>query len=459
MTRFQISSLIAIVILAFGVVGSTWADDSPTPGNAAVDVVRGAVDPYEPGYERSRFLAAAGVDSELDEAEFKANKDAKDPFVRAYDAWPTMKLFDKNRNSALDWFEVDQYRRSVRKAVLGQFDKDKNSRLTGEERDAANKLLAAGRTPKLDLPKTGSTPNVQTQPRPGGLGQRIQWDLDGDGKFSDEERKVYQKKMRERYAEMQKEYIRKYDKDGDGKVTGDEWKAANEARMKAWREQNPEAAKLYDERMAKYKKQQEEQIRKYDKNGDGKLTGSEWDGVREEQMEAWKQRDPEGYERYQKRMADYVKQHDSDGDGKLSTEERQAAYAKQREQWQQQQAERIKKYDKDGDGKLNREESEAARKEWYEDWKARNPEAAKRYEERRKQWEERRKNGQGGTNIQPGQSRVIPLQDGAGIVVGGAGGVVIPQGDGAPGRVIYVNPNFGPGPESNQKGDQAVDDK
>ena len=35
-------------------------------GEQARDLARGPVDPYQAGFERSRFLAAAGVDTELD---------------------------------------------------------------------------------------------------------------------------------------------------------------------------------------------------------------------------------------------------------------------------------------------------------------------------------------------------------------------------------------------------------
>ena len=51
------------------------------------DLAKGPVDPYNAGSERSRFLAAAGVDSEIDEAEYKANGEASDPFVRKFDSW------------------------------------------------------------------------------------------------------------------------------------------------------------------------------------------------------------------------------------------------------------------------------------------------------------------------------------------------------------------------------------
>ena len=300
-------------------------------------------------------------------------------------------------------------------AVLGAFDKDKNNRLNPQERAEANKLLASGRTPRLKVPAAkGSQSNLpqsnlpqsnpgQSNPGQSKLGgdeakkrgivvnQRNSWDKNGDGKFSDEERKIYYQEMKERNAKRRAEYVKKHDTDGDGQLSKEEQQEAykqqradSQARYEKWKQDNPEAWAKQQKQQEEYKRRREDQIRKYDANGDGKLTGDEWQGVREEQMQAWKKRDPDGYARYQKRQQDYIDQHDSDGDGKLSTEERQAAQKAQ-----------------------------------YEKWKAANPEAAKRHEERRKQWEQQRKdgggNGQGGG--QGGEYKITPFGG-----VGGASG-------------------------------------
>lgn len=445
MLRFTIPSFVLVFAVVLLTASFSLADQ-------ASDVARGPVDPYEPGYERSKFLAAAGVDSELDEQEFAANQKADKPFVRTFDSWAVLKTFDANRSGTMDWFEVDKYRRAIRAAVLGQFDKDKNNRLTAAERDDANKLLAAGRTPKLALPNTGGTPNTgntgRTQNPQGSQGySRIEWDKDGDGKFSDEERKAYYQEIKERNEKIQAEYVRKYDKDGNGKVDGDEWNVANEERMRDWREKNPEAAAKYDKQMETYKRQQAERIEKYDENDNGKIDGNEWKAIQADNMKAWKEKNPEAYTAHMKRQQDYIDKHDKDGDGELSTEERNAAYAAQREEYKKRQEEYVRQHDKDGDGKLSREESEAARKAWYDDWKEKNPEAAKRYEENRKKWDERRKDGQNGQNGQGGVNyRVTPMQGGAGFggqgIVGGVGGpIVFPAGQGVAGsRVIQINP-------------------
>jgi len=376
-------------------------------GDAVADVARGPVDSYQAGFERSRFLAAAGVDTELDAEEFKANPKANKPWVRVFDSWTKLRAFDRNGNGTIDWFEADAYRKAVRTAVLGQFDKDKNNRLNQQERDEANKLLASGRTPKLTapkartaqsnlpesnlpqaiLPKANLPARSETQKRGIVVNQRNTWDKNGDGKFSDEERKIYYQEMKERNAKRREDYVKKHDTDGDGQLSRDEQqdaykqqRAESQARYDKWKQDNPEAWAQQQKRQQEYKLRQQEQIRKYDANGDGKLTGDEWQGVREEQMEAWKKRDPDGYARHQKRQQDYIDRHDQDGDGKLSADERKVAQKAQ-----------------------------------YDKWKAKNPAAAKRHEEQRKQWEQRRKDGGGANGGQGGGAyKIAPFQGGGG---------------------------------------------
>ena len=94
------------------------------------DILTDAVDPLVPGTERGRFLKAAGVDNELDEAEFKENAGKEGSFIRAFDSWGTLTGFDRNRNNTLDWFEADEYRRAVRTAVVAAYDKDKDGKIT-----------------------------------------------------------------------------------------------------------------------------------------------------------------------------------------------------------------------------------------------------------------------------------------------------------------------------------------
>lgn len=87
-----------------------------------------------------------------------------------------------------------------------------------------------------------------------------------------------------------------------------------------------------------------ELLKKYDKDGDGKLN--------EEERTAWRT------EREKEMLAKY----DADKDGKLNDEERKKMEAENpRRGFWQPDAETIKKFDKDGDGKLNDEETKALR--------------------------------------------------------------------------------------------------
>jgi len=90
-------------------------------------------------------------------------------------------------------------------------------------------------------------------------------------------------------------------------------------------------------------------IKKYDKDGDGKLS-------REERFDAWG-------ERIEERRQEFMKQYDTNGDGKFDEKERRAmrdAFQKRMQDWGRRRAER--RYDKDGDGKLNDEEKAAMEK-------------------------------------------------------------------------------------------------
>jgi Ca2+-binding EF-hand superfamily protein len=95
-----------------------------------------------------------------------------------------------------------------------------------------------------------------------------------------------------------------------------------------------------------------EVIKKFDKDGDGKLSDEEHKAAREERKAMG-----------DKRHEEMIKKFDKDGDGKLSDEERKAAREERQAQEEQRKAEMIKKYDKDGDGKLSDEETKAAREE------------------------------------------------------------------------------------------------
>jgi len=113
-------------------------------------------------------------------------------------------------------------------------------------------------------------------------------------------------------------------------------------------------------------------VKKYDKNGDGQLTGDERTAARSA--------------RFEEMRKEFLKQNDADGDGKLSDEERRAGFRKRMESMRRRWAER--RYDKDGNGKLNDEEKAAMEKGEA----ARDAERKKRTEEYIKKYD---KNGDG----------------------------------------------------------------
>ena len=91
----------------------------------------------------------------------------------------------------------------------------------------------------------------------------------------------------------------------------------------------------------------EEVMKKFDKDGDGKLN-------EEEKAELRKQMAERGAGR---KIPPFIMQKfDKDGDGKLSQDER----AEARKAMEARRAEMIERFDEDGDGKLNEEERKAA---------------------------------------------------------------------------------------------------
>jgi hypothetical protein len=84
-----------------------------------------------------------------------------------------------------------------------------------------------------------------------------EFDKDGDGKLSDDERKAMREAMQARAEERRQEMIKKYDKDGDGKLSEEERKT------------------MMEEQRAAMEARRAEMMKKYDKDGDGKLNEEE----------------------------------------------------------------------------------------------------------------------------------------------------------------------------------------
>ena len=170
----------------------------------------------------------------------------------------------------------------------------------------------------------------------GGRGDRgdfaarmTQFDLDGDGFLSKEERDA----MREAF---QAERLARFDLDGDGEVSREERRAARQDRF-----ENSDRGQAL--------------MRQFDANGDGVLDDEEQaalDAHNEEQRAA--------------RDAERIAQYDLDGDGELSAEERQIQRDEQRAQWETMRADATAEFDVDGDGQLNIDEQQNAMDAWME---------------------------------------------------------------------------------------------
>ncbi|MCL2701258.1 MAG: hypothetical protein FWE88_06145 [Phycisphaerae bacterium] len=105
------------------------------------DGLTGVVDPFDVADQRAKFFKVSGKTGELDAKAFEADRKAGGGLVMPFETWETAIAFDKNKNGTLDWFEFEAYRQAMRKAVLAACDKDKDNKLTGDERAAALKLL------------------------------------------------------------------------------------------------------------------------------------------------------------------------------------------------------------------------------------------------------------------------------------------------------------------------------
>jgi Ca2+-binding EF-hand superfamily protein len=139
-----------------------------------------------------------------------------------------------------------------------------------------------------------------------------QYDTDGDGRLSDEERTAARDKRH-------KQRLEEFDADGDGEISQAEKSAAHKTRTRRY-------------------------LENFDEDGDGNLSEAEMRAARGTRREH------------------RIEKFDTDADGKLSEEERRAA----QEKHSNRKTRGLERFDADGDGKLTGEEKEreeAARKE------------------------------------------------------------------------------------------------
>ncbi len=252
-------------------------------------------------------------------------------------------------------------------AMLERFDADGDGTLSPEERRDAQQTLAAERQEQAYLEL---------------------FDEDGDGELSDEEIRAARAEVNRLAEEITQRIEGQLDTDGDGELDGNELRAVlaqTEKKKNAAKDMYRELAKEYDKdgdgqlsdeekaalRKAVAEKQRGERMREMP--GDGAMPGAPGAGMREE----------------------ILRRFDKDGDGRLGPQERKAAAAAMRERLggengPMDRAEMLKKYDKDGDGTLSPRErrrafaelaktepakKKKARKQGPNDWRKGNSQA------------------------------------------------------------------------------------
>ncbi len=392
---------LSVVLLSLATSAASAPGRSPATKPAArpeiPDLCASAVDPYNSGAERMRFLAAAGKDAELSPEEFAASAKADKPFARLFDTWKAMAKFDTDSNGTLDWVEAEAYRRDLRSRVLKAFDSNGDFRLRGDERTAANRYLATGGRGR-DKALLGARAQPPTKwPTREELIKT--YDTDGDGKLSDAERKAAWAELR---ARRRKQRLHRYDLDGDGELDHEERRLMNEDQRAPWRtasrrwmlqhfdadgdgdigEQEREAIKEFGRKARKVGEYLERAMT--DINGDGTVSKDERKEVRRqwifaafelgrrtdevsdldgdgsvsvEERQAFRQRLQDGFIRYAETL---MNKHDADKSGRLEVDERTALLATVRSDLQR----RVKKHDADKNGWVSPPEAVEMLCEW-----------------------------------------------------------------------------------------------
>ena len=318
MHRSTLVSPICLMIIVSGLGAQPKISNQP-------DILTGTIDPVNLPQQRDRFLKAATVDNELSADEFKTNQALKNGFVRKFDQWRKMIIFDKNNNRKISWLEAQAYRADLRKRLFKAFDADKNDKLGGDERKKAIAMLSSGKIPG-DIPFA--------KPKPIDPAHRKKWitrhDADKDGKMN---RREFSEALKARIKKQQARALAKYDTDKNGTLSDEERSAAAEA-------------------IAVENANQE--IDSYDTDGDGELSEEERKVMKDEFRARRKQRKKEMLLRY----------FDDDGDGEVGEKET-AELKKFMGQWKGV-MEKLKNHamDLDGDGEISATEQTAAMAEW-----------------------------------------------------------------------------------------------
>jgi len=306
-------TVVAVLASAGAVLGAPKAAAKPSVKKPAPKLCLGAVDPFDRATQKTGFFAIAGKDGELTGEEFRdasEKKTSTKTFLRSFDKFAALLRFDKDKNSKIDWVEAQAYRLDLRKRVMAAFDANKDSRLKGPEREAANRALASGKFARGGGGRTSARADFMKK-----------YDLDGNGELSEDERKA----MREAFR---KRSIERFDKDGDGKLSEEERRAMRRDRGGMW------AAATERWR-----------LQHFDKDGDGKLS----------EAEEAEQKEFQGQFMAMGKSLD-VQFNDLDGDGEVSIEERRKIGQEWRKSAVQMMVLAATYMDRNGDGTVSDEE-------------------------------------------------------------------------------------------------------
>jgi Ca2+-binding EF-hand superfamily protein len=298
---------------------------------AAADLLDGALDPQDPGRQRSAFLTAAGVDSQLSAEEFAADAKVKGGFVRSFDTFPAMLKFDRDANKLISWAEAKACRADQRSKLLKSFDANGDKRLRGEERVAALKSLKRGGfAPESAKPEADGGEDAQAALARKARGALARYDSDGDGMISEAERQAAVHRIR---GGGRARRLARFDTDGDGRLDQDERQAWREARH---------GYDIAEKRLLRY----------FDTDGDGEFSPDEQEALKD----------------MGKQLAGIGKQirdraMDVNGDGEITKLEKGAATAA----WMREGSFLMLKAhawaDADGDGDVSWEEQEEAKRQ------------------------------------------------------------------------------------------------
>lgn len=238
------------------------------------EILYGPIDRLNLYHQRNLFHVLAGADAQIDEKEFitEQNKLRSQSFSRPYDTWAALQLFDANENDRIEWMEAFEYRRTMQSLFLARSDWNRDYQLNPMERES---LLAALKGADL---VQWLRDRDHLDPRPNGGMEVDERYMESTREMREQDRRALELLASEPEPWLSDDDEKRHlassglfyinDQDGDGDVTGKD-------------------SVLYGQRMREVlkidcKRELEEALREYDKNGNGTLDPQESDALNAE---------------------------------------------------------------------------------------------------------------------------------------------------------------------------------